>query len=152
MLACGDRPGILLVEDDPDDVLLVTRALRMTGEDVALHVAGDGDAAIAYLGGTDRQADPSLHPLPRLVLLDLKLPKRSGPEVLEWVRQQPGLRRLPMIALTSSDHRRDVDRAYDLGINSYLVKPVQWTAFVEILRHLVKYWTQMNHPPDLCAG
>jgi CheY-like chemotaxis protein len=149
MIPNSDRPGILLVEDDPDDVLLLRRALRMAGAEVPLHVVGDGDAAVAYIEGTGEHADRRGSPLPCLVLLDLKLPKRSGLEVLEWLRQQPVLRRLPVIALTSSGQRNDIDRAYDLGVNSYLVKPVQSSALAEMLRHLIKYWGELNCPPGL---
>src|SRR5581483_1794343 len=91
-----------------------------------LIIVGDGDAAIAYLAGVDGYADRTRFPLPALVLLDLKLPRRSGLEVLEWIRKQPGVRRIPVVVLTSSRQRPDVDCAYDLGANSYLVKPVEF--------------------------
>jgi CheY-like chemotaxis protein len=144
----ADRPRILLVEDDPDDVLLVQRALRMASPGFPLEVAGDGDAAIAYLDAR-RQAGGRPGPLPCLVLLDVKLPRRSGHEVLEWIRSQPGLRRLPVIALTSSNQQRDIDRAYDLGVNSYLVKPVRLHDAIEMLRQLLTYWTELNRAPDV---
>jgi CheY-like chemotaxis protein len=149
MMLHGERASILLVEDDPDDVLLVKRALELAGARITLAVARDGDEAVAYLGGARRPAGDGDLPLPCLVLLDLKLPRRSGHEVLEWLRGQPVLRRLPVIVLTSSDQQRDIDHAYDLGVNSYLVKPVRSHACVEVLRHLVKYWVDVNHPPGL---
>ena len=146
MMATGGPPDILLVEDDPDDVLLVKLALDMTSATIALRVVNDGDAAVAYLRGIGR--DGAHSPLPRLILLDLKLPRRSGHEVLEWLRGQPGLRRVPVIVLSSSARQQDIDRAYDLGVNSYLVKPVQLQAFADTLADVVKYWTQVNCAPN----
>jgi CheY-like chemotaxis protein len=150
MTPYGEPAGVvLLVEDDPDDVLLVRRALEATGATIALDAVEDGDAAVAYLGARARETDSACRPLPCLVLLDLKLPRRSGHEVLAWLRAQPGLRRLPVIALTSSGQQRDVDRAYDLGVNSYLVKPVRSHALAETLRQVLEYWTRLNRPPAL---
>jgi CheY-like chemotaxis protein len=148
----GATTGILLVEDDPDDVLLVRRALDVAGPGIPLHVVSDGDAAIAYFEARRPSGAGECRALPCFVLLDLKLPRRSGLEVLEWLRAQPVLRRVPVVVLTSSGQQHDVDRAYDVGVNSYLVKPVRSQAFVEMLRHMVRYWTQLNHPPGLHAS
>jgi CheY-like chemotaxis protein len=148
----GEPPGILLVDDDPDDVLLVRRALEIAGARIALHVVRDGDAAIAYLEERAPTAEAGHRALPCLVLLDLKLPRRSGHEVLEWLRAQPVLRRLPVIALTSSGQQRDIDRAYDMGVNSYLVKPARSQALAEMFRQMVTYWTQLNQPPGPCQA
>jgi CheY-like chemotaxis protein len=144
-----ERRTVLLVEDDPDDVLLTQRAFRKVGARVPIQVVGDGEQAIAYLTGQGGWADRESHPLPDLLLLDLKLPRRSGFEVLEWLRSQPGLRRLPVVVLTGSREMADVDRALDLGANSYLVKPVGFDALLEIVRLLDLYWLTHNERPTL---
>jgi CheY-like chemotaxis protein len=144
-------PHILLVEDNPDDALLVQRSFRRAQVQAAIHVVHDGDAAVAYLAGDHPFEDRLKYPLPSLMLLDLKLPRRSGFEVLEWVRRQPGLRRLPVVMLTSSAEDRDVARAYDSGANSFLVKPVSPTAMSQMAATLSSYWLTFNHPP-LAAG
>ena len=140
---------ILLIEDNQDDVLLIQRAFRRIGAVHPLRVLSDGEQGLAYLAGEGSYADREAHPLPALVLLDLKLPRRSGFEVLEWLRGQPGLRRLPVVVLTSSRESRDVDRAADLGANSHLVKPVHFDALQEMVRALGLYWLTLNERPEL---
>lgn len=140
---------ILLIEDNEDDVLLIQRAFRRIGSGHPLQVLSDGEQAVAYLGGEGAYADREAHPLPALLLLDLKLPRRSGFEVLEWLRGRPGLRRLPVVVLTSSREPRDVDRAADLGANSYLVKPVHFDALQEMVRALGLYWMTLNERAEL---
>src|SRR4051812_37277295 len=120
----ANHNAVLLAEDNPDDVFLVKRAFRKSFGDVGLHVVPDGEAAIAYLRREPPYDDAAKCPVPSLLLLDLKLPRLSGFEVLAWLREQHVLKRLPVVVLTSSRDRGDVDRAYDLGANSYLVKPV----------------------------
>ena len=110
---------ILLAEDDPNDVLLIERAFQRTHVANSLQVVRDGEEALAYLSGQGPFADRERHPLPVLLLMDLKMPRKSGLEVLEWVRQQPGLKRLPIVVLTSSNQGPDINRAYELGANSY---------------------------------
>jgi CheY-like chemotaxis protein len=144
-----ERGPVLLVEDDPNDVLLVRRAFRKAGIDAELHVLGDGATAIEYLGGIGPYADRTRYPMPALVLLDLKLPRRSGHEVLAWLRQQPAIRRVPVTVLTSSRESADLNRAYDLGVNSYLVKPVAFDALLELVRLVRLYWLGLNERPDL---
>src|SRR5690349_7010840 len=119
---------ILHVEDDPNDILLVQRALKKTGAPSAIVSVSDGDRALAYLGGARDYADREKFPFPQLVLLDLKMPRKSGLEVLEWIRRQALLKRLPVIVFTSSKHDQDINSAYELGANSYLVKPVGFDA------------------------
>lgn len=143
---------ILVVEDDPDDLALLRRAFRAANLANPLHVVGDGDEAVAYLAGQGRYADRSLHPLPALILLDLKLPRRSGHEVLEWLRSQPGLRRIPVAVLTSSGEAGDVNRAYDLGANAYLRKPITFDALVELVRSTNMFWLLLNERPDPTDG
>jgi CheY-like chemotaxis protein len=140
---------ILLVEDSQNDVLLIERAVRQASLAATLSVVRDGDAAVEYLSGAGPYADRQQHPLPILMLLDLKLPRRSGLEVLEWQRQQPGLRRLPVAVLTSSNQMADVNRAYDLGANSYLVKPVAPNAMLDLVKLLGLYWLVVNEKPGL---
>jgi CheY-like chemotaxis protein len=140
---------ILLVEDDENDVLLIQRAFRKAGIGNPLRVLGDGDVAVAYLGGEGLYADRLEWPLPGLLLLDLKLPRRSGLEVLAWLRQQPGIGRLVTVVLTSSRESADVNRAYELGANSYLVKPVLLDDLVQMVKTLDLYWLMINEKPDL---
>ena len=137
-------PGLLLVEDNPDDVLLARRAVKKAALPVAMQVAGDGDEAVAYLGGSGPFADRARHPLPALILLDLKLPKRSGLEVLRWIRSQPQLDTTPVVVLTSSSEDEDIQKAYTLGANSYLQKPVAFNGLVELLGVLGLYWFKNN--------
>ena len=140
---------ILLVEDDPNDVVLVRRAFRRARIANPLQVAQDGEAAIDYLAGRAAYTDRSRYPLPMLVLLDLKLPRRSGFEVLAWMRQQPVVNRIPVVVLTSSAESPDVNRAYELGANSYLVKPVVFEGLVDLVQRLKLYWLITNVGPDL---
>jgi len=138
---------ILLVEDDPNDQVLIRRAFAKAKLMNPLHIVDDGDAAVAYLSGEGVFADRAAHPLPTLVLLDLKLPRRSGLEVLEWLRRNPQIRRIPVVVLTSSQDSADIDRAYDLGANSYLVKPVDFDGLLALLRTVGLYWIVMNQNP-----
>jgi len=140
---------ILLVEDDPNDVLLIRRAFRKSDVTNPIQVVGDGEEAIAYLSGRGPYADREHYPLPVLLLLDLKLPRKSGFEVLEWLRQQPGLKRLRVAVLTSSAETPDINRAYDLGANSYLVKPVRFEGLLRMVQTLNLYWLIINEKPDL---
>jgi CheY-like chemotaxis protein len=131
-------PTILHVEDNPDDVMLTRIAFRRAAVAAQLQVATDGDLAVAIL-----QKDP----IPAFLLLDIKLPSISGLDVLAWVRQQERLRRLPAIMLTSSVLPEDINRAYDLGANSYLLKPTDPDALVELVKVIDHYWLRLNTPP-----
>jgi CheY-like chemotaxis protein len=139
---------VLLVEDNEDDVLFVQRAFRRAKLSNALPVVEDGDAAVAYLSGHGEYADRNRHPMPTLILLDIKLPRRSGLEVLEWLRAQPGLRRIPVVMLTSSKESADVDRAFDLGASGYLVKPVDFDGLLEMVKTIGVYWMVMSELPS----
>lgn len=136
---------ILHVEDDPNDVLLVQYACRRIASRPRVETVANGEEAIAYLKGQDPFSDRQRHPLPQLVLLDLKMPRVNGFEVLQWIRQHEQLRRTPVIVLTSSNHGTDVRRAYDAGANSYLVKPVIFEELVEMLGSAFHYWLTLNH-------
>ena len=117
-----------------------------------VQVVDDGDKAVAYLSGQGPYADWDQYPLPVLLLLDLKLPRRSGLEILEWLCRQEGLKRLPVVVLTSSKESADVNRAYDLGANSYLVKPVDFDPLLEMVKTLGLYWVVMNEKPETEKG
>jgi len=143
---------ILLAEDDPNDVLLIQRAFQRNHVANPVQVVRDGEEALAYLSGQAPFADRELHPLPVLMLMDLKMPRKSGLEVLEWVRQQPGLKRLPIIVLTSSNQSPDINRAYELGANSYLVKPAGFDSLLELVKSLDMYWLVLNEKPELNGG
>jgi len=140
---------ILAAEDEPVDGMMIRRAFTKAGIEKTLRILEDGDTVIDYLTGQGIYADRQQHPLPVLLLLDLKLPRRSGLEILQWLRQQNGLRRIPVIVLTSSRQSNDVSRAYDLGANSYLVKPVEFAALIDIMKTLGLYWLVMNEKPQI---
>jgi CheY-like chemotaxis protein len=139
--------SILHVEDDANDVLLVQRAVRKLNVATRIQSVPDGDRAIAYLSGSDEFTDRDKFPLPNLVLLDLKMPRKSGLEVLAWIRGQPGLRRIVVVIFTSSKHDQDINKAYDLCANSYLVKPVGFDALFETIKSLNHYWGTLNQAP-----
>ena len=141
--------AVLLVEDDANDVFLMQRAFKKAGIPNPIHVAGDGEDAVSYLAGHGEFGDRSRHPMPLLVLLDLKLPRKNGLEVLEWIRQQHPLRRLPVVVLTSSREPRDVDRAYDAGANSYLVKPLGFESLLDLVHSLNAYWLVHNEKAEV---
>ena len=142
----ADNYAILLVEDDHNDVLLIKRAFQKVNIANPIIVVNDGEQAVSYLAGREPYVDRAV---PMLVLLDLKLPRKSGHEVLEWLRQQPNLKRLPVVVLTASSESSDVNRAYDLGANSYLVKPVTFDALVEMVKTLNLYWLILNKRADV---
>jgi CheY-like chemotaxis protein len=139
---------ILHVEDDPNDVLLVARAFRKAEAAAHLHVINDGEQAVNFLGQFNNGSKPENTPFPSLVLLDLKLPRKSGIEVLEWIRSQPGLRRLPVVMLTSSRQPIDINRAYEVGVNAYLVKPVNFDALVDMIKTLDAFWLRATERPS----
>ena len=133
---------ILLVEDDPDHELLTIRALKKSNIANDVRVARDGEEAIDALFGENAVR-------PQLVLLDLKLPKVEGLEVLRRIRESDSTRMLPVVVLTSSDEERDVVRSYKLGVNSYIRKPVNFNDFAEATRQLGMYWLVLNECPPL---
>jgi CheY-like chemotaxis protein len=140
----ADHP-VLLVEDDPDDAHLLRRAFRRVRPELRLEHVADGERAVARLADEDA-------PLPAVVLLDLKLPRMSGFEVLGWIRADRRVRRLPVVVLTSSRLHDDVGRAYDLGANSYLVKPTASEALVSMMADVDRYWLGANEPPPTAPG
>jgi CheY-like chemotaxis protein len=135
---------ILAIEDEDDDVALIKRAFKKAAIANPLRFLNDGEEAVGYLSGTDKFADRTANPLPSLILLDLKLPRKSGLEVLQWLRTQPVLCRIPVVVLTSSRQISDLNQAYDLGVNSYLVKPVEFNDLLEMFKALKLYWIVFN--------
>lgn len=123
---------ILIVEDDPNDVLFMRRAFQKAGVRQAIRVARDGQEAINYLSGTGPFADRRQYPLPCLVILDVKLPKKNGLEVLDWLRHREELRDMPVVMVTSSDENGDKDHAVRAGIEAYRVKPVSFQELVRL--------------------
>ena len=141
---------ILLVEDNDDDVELTLRALRRNRVANRVDVVRDGAEALDYLFGAGDFSGRDVTEMPQLVLLDLKLPKVGGLEVLERLRTDPRTRRLPVVILTSSNVESDLARSYDLGANSYIRKPVDFTQFMEAVNQLDLYWLVLNEVPPGC--
>lgn len=138
---------ILLVEDNPDDEALTLRALRKANVGNAVAVARDGVEALDYLFGTGAHAGAAAPPLPQVLLLDLKLPKVDGLEVLRRLRADARTRFLPVVILTSSSEEQDLIESYRLGANSYVRKPVGFTHFAEAVGQLGLYWLIVNQAP-----
>lgn len=139
---------ILLVEDNPDDVVLTLRALKKNNIMNQVVVAKDGVEALDYLFGRGRYTGRDLNDKPQLILLDLKLPKVDGLEVLKRLREDERTRLLPVVILTSSKEQRDLIEGYSLGANSYIRKPVDFNQFIDAVRHLGLYWLVLNVSPD----
>ena len=142
---------ILLVEDNDDDVQLTLRALRLHHVANRVEVVGDGADALDYLFCRGAYEGRDRRDLPQLVLLDLKLPKVGGLEVLTKIRQEPRTKRLPVVILTSSNTEGDVARSYDLGANSYIRKPVDFSQFMDAVNSLGLYWLVLNEVPPAAA-
>ena len=138
---------ILLVEDNQMDVELTLDAFREVRLSNTIHVAPNGQTALDYLFGRKEYADRKKYPLPNLILLDLKMPGIDGYEVLRQVKATPLLKRLPIVILTSSKAEGDRALTYDLGANSYLVKPVSFDGFIDVIRHIGDYWLTLNIAP-----
>jgi CheY-like chemotaxis protein len=139
---------ILLAEDRTDDVELIRRAFAAGRIDNPLFVVDNGEEAVAYLKGEGKYQTRDEYPLPDLLLLDLKMPRMDGFEVLRWVRLQPGLSSLLVVVLTSSQEIRDVNKAYQLGANSFLVKPHDFEQFAQTCHVLKEYWLNLNKGPE----
>jgi two-component system response regulator len=139
---------ILLVEDNPSDAELTLHALRQNDVADRVHLVRDGAEALDYLFCRGDFSDRSAGDLPKVILLDLKLPKVDGLEVLRQVKANERTRTVPVVVLTSSQLHRDVDESYRLGANSYIVKPVAFGQFSKAVRDLGQYWLQLNEPPS----
>lgn len=138
---------ILLVEDNPDDVELTVRALAKSHVANSLDLASDGVEALEYLAGTGKFAGRDPNQLPQVILLDLKMPRMDGLEVLRRIRADEKTRLLPVVVLTTSSEERDRVESYKLGANSYIRKPVDFVQFAESVRQLGLYWLVLNEAP-----
>ena len=140
---------ILLVEDNPDDELLAIRALKKNNIMNEVVVARDGAEALDYLFGAGAYAGRDMSVMPQIILLDLKLPKIEGLEVLRHLRNDERTKLLPVVVLTSSKEERDLTESYSLGANSYIRKPVNFAQFTEAIRQLGLYWLVLNESPPI---
>jgi CheY-like chemotaxis protein len=131
---------VLHIDDDANDTALLQAATRSANLDFQLHNVEDGERAIAYLSGRGPYSDRTTYPLPSLILLDLKMPRGTGFEVLKWIRQHPELENLPVVVLSGSELQEDVRKAYGVGANSYLVKPIGFEALVNMVRNITSVW------------
>ncbi len=139
---------LLLVEDSVNDAEMTIRALKKNNiANNVLHLK-DGALALDYLFGTGEYAGRDLGNKPKVILLDLKMPKVSGLQVLERLKADENTRKIPVVVLTSSKEHPDVEKAYDLGVNSYIVKPVEFTNFIKAISELGMYWLVLNQPPQ----
>src|SRR5689334_4351217 len=144
-----DQEVILVVDDSEDDVLLIQKAFRNAGLTYPIQIVNSGEEAVAYLQGDLHFANRSEYPLPALVLLDLKMQGLSGFDVLQWIRQQPTLSNLRVVVLTSSDHIRDVNEAYQLGANSFMVKPSDFENYQAMSESIKDYWLRRSRAPEV---
>lgn len=140
---------ILLVEDNPNDIELTLHAFKKYNLANRVRVVRDGAEALEFIFGTGPYAGRGLNDGPRVILLDLKLPKVDGLEVLKQIKVDPRTRSLPVVVLTSSREERDIAESYTLGVNSYIVKPVDFDQFSDAMRQLGLYWLLLNQPPVL---
>lgn len=141
---------VLLVEDDLNDIFLVKRAFKIAQIENPLQVVTDGQEAINYLKGDGKYADREAYPLPKLMVMDIKMPRRTGFEVLEWVKKKDGpLKRIPIVIVSSSDSPSDINRAYELGANAYMVKPMDFRAVEHLFNTITQYWGLECAKPEL---
>ena len=140
---------ILIVEDNEQDLALAQRALRKANVSNRIHVARDGEEALEFLFCEGSFRERKMEDGPKVILLDLKLPKIDGLEVLQSIKSDPRTKSIPVVVLTSSKEQNDVVETYNLGVNSYIVKPVNFEQFSETVQKLGLYWLLLNHPPKL---
>ncbi len=144
-----EASNILLVEDEEAHAQLTKRAIRKAGNANRINVVYDGEEALEYLFNNGKYADKSKYPCPGLILLDIKLPGIDGIEVLQKIKQDPNLRKIPVIMLTTSEREEDIAKSYDYHANSYLTKPVGFKEFEEKIGQIDFYWMILNRPPVL---
>jgi len=138
---------ILYAEDEENDVFFLRRAFKLAGSPHTLSAVPDGEQAIQYLAGEGPFADRTIHPLPALILLDIKMPRKSGLEVLEWIRQQPHFKSLPVLMFTSSSRQEDIDTARLLGADDYLLKPTDPRQLIDLVKSLDERWLSQQEAP-----
>jgi CheY-like chemotaxis protein len=143
---------VLLVEDNPRDVRLIQRAFDKADVPHDLHIVHDGEEALAYLVGEGADAEPSTAPRPDLILLDLNLPRMNGHEVLRHCKHDDRFKHIPIVVLTTSGHDEDIRQAYAAGANAYLLKPVEFARFTEIVQHLSTFWLDLVELPPESEG
>lgn len=148
----NDTHRVLLVRESEGDEALIQSAFRTVNPSARVQVAVDGEEAIAYLSGQSPYTDRFQHPMPLLVLLGLKLRGKSGLEVLTWIRRQPALFSLPVVVMTASREPANINRAYELGANSYILKPESEQAALDAMRVLNTYWFQLNTRPQFTGA
>lgn len=148
----GERLIILVAEDDENDTLLLQRAFHKNGIDLPVHICRDGSEAMAYLRGEGAYADRDLYPFPRILITDLKMPRCSGFDLLEWLDQHPECAVIPVVVLSASAEERDVKRCFELGANSYFRKPTSFAELCELVRMNYEYWSHSLVPqiPKKC--
>ncbi len=139
---------ILLVEDNPYDVELTLTALKENNLTNKVHVLNDGAEALEFIFATGAHAERNIKNIPKVILLDLKLPKVNGLEVLRRIKSDERTKKIPVVVLTSSQEERDVVGSYNLGVNSYIIKPVDFNKFIDAVAKLSLYWVLLNKPPQ----
>jgi CheY-like chemotaxis protein len=142
---------VLLAEDDPNDVYFLKHAFKEAGIQNPLLTVADGQEAIDYLSETGKFSDRKQFPFPGLLILDLKMPRKTGLDVLQWLRKEDELRCLPAIMLSSSAHPTEVEKAYRLGVNAFVVKPPGISERAELARMIKDFWLKLNEPPLICT-
>jgi CheY-like chemotaxis protein len=147
-----DRPTLLIVEDNEDDIFFVERIFKQIGARCELRFARDGIEAIEYLSGQGAFKDRAKYAMPTIILMDLKMPRRNGFEVLEWMHNQPEIKLIPTIVVTSSTLQEDVTRAYRLGANAVMNKPVDKDSLLQMLKSFHIYWTDFVEMPEIKAS
>jgi len=143
------QPFVLIAEDVEDDVQLLQRSFRQAGISSSMQIVSDGEECIAYLSGIGKYVNREEFPLPDLLLLDLKMPRASGFDVLKWIRGRPSLSSLRVVVLTSSERIRDINQAYELGANSFLTKPLNFVDFTNTIQAMLKYWLEHSRKPEI---
>jgi CheY-like chemotaxis protein len=148
-MTARDQPVVLIAEDNENDIVMLQRAFRQASITAPIQYVSNGEQAIAYLKGDGRFSRRDEFPLPDLLLLDLKMPRKSGFDVLEWLRTQPSMSHLRVVVLTTSEELRDVNRAYALGAASFLTKPVDFVEFKDTIQAMYNYWAAFNRKPKI---
>jgi len=151
-MAAPELATILLVEDEISDATLLRRAFASAHVLNPIVHLRNGDEALGYLAGVGEYSDRRRHPLPALILLDLKLPGMTGLQLLQWMRTERQLRRIPVVVLTLDESPSSINAAYDLGANSYLVKPGDPADVALLVQSIQRYWMELNQPPPLVMG
>lgn len=148
----GEPVDILMADDDADDRLMADKAFQVARLENGLRFVEDGEELMDYLLHRGKYADAALHPLPGLILLDLNMPRKDGREALKEIKAHPQLQRIPVVILTTSVAETDILRSYDLGVNSFITKPVTFQGLVDAMKLVTNYWFQLVKLPNGCSG